>query len=544
MKELSLNEVLINGTLINKSSLYEHTTNSTQSLYNTLKTSFGPLGLDKMMINTVGDVTTTNDGATILSSLNVTDPFQKLVVNLSKQVDKEVGDGTTSVALLSALLVKEGNALKEKGLHQNFIVNGCKLAYREICNFIKNVQISIENKPENKQETKPESITKKIFENVIRTCLASKVANTEHLVDLLVKNYEKRTNFLKMKGSITDSVALNGFGLNCRRASERMPEQVQNAKIICIDFDLKKIRLPMNVLVTVNNPIELEKIKKKEESLILERVDKIIKSGVNVLLSTKGIDDLCVKRFEEGNVMAVKRVKYEDLEEIARLTNTIILRTMSDLEGNDMKLDDKEIGFGNNIGFSKKVNVEKMNDEEVIVIETEKFFTLLLKGSSGQLLDELERSMHDAVCVIQRLKENKYILPGGGAIECACYLLLKEFAASISSKECLAIDKYAEALLALPRLLASNAGFGDDLIAGVLKKQNEENNKKNDNFFYYGIDAENGTVQNNTENGIVEPSVIKLKSIRAATEAAISVIRIDEMIVLNEEKKEKVDECY
>ncbi|KAM0687328.1 chaperonin-containing T-complex alpha subunit Cct1 [Conglomerata obtusa] len=695
MHEHTQNDILYTGTTTSTATLLNTTTTSLTSLANVLRTSYGPLGLDKLTISPLGDVTITNDGRTILDQLHVDDPFQKMLVDLSARVDSEVGDGTTGVVLLAAELVKAGNEMRKKGLHAGFVVSGYKLAYREICKLIKDMQYDMnleyndfENNKIDKETIKNNNADKlnlkidtniknnindtnnckinnsnddknsnnvvnnnnasnnfvsdfnfndknALIKNIIRTCLSSKLANTEHLVNLMTNTSGKKINFLKTTGSSTDSFALKGFGLNCRRASALMPEKISNAKILCIDFDLKKVRLPMNVIVTCSDPREIEEIKKREESVIIERIEKIIHAGVNVLLSSKGIDDLCIRKLQEGNVMAVKRVKEEDLEEIARICGTTVLRTMSDLEGNDFISESNEginlinnkisnelknsqenvknsinctkenvknsincakenvknindctkenvknindcakdkdkninnctkendkVNSSNNIKDDTKTNnkttdkntkntknvyVEKLGDQEVIVIESDKFSTIILKGSSEQLLDEMERSMHDAQCVIKRLYENKYILPSGGAVECACYLFLKEYTTQINSKESLAIDKYADSLLSLPRLLSSNAGLGDELVAELLRKQSTENDKKSKDCFDYGLDCVTGTIGNNIKRGIVEPAIVKLKTIRAATEAAISVLRIDEMIVLGEEKKPERDLCH
>lgn len=653
MHEHTQNDILYTGTTTSTATLLTTTTTSLTSLANVLRTSYGPLGLDKLTISPLGDVTITNDGRTILDQLRVDDPFQKMLVDLSARVDSEVGDGTTGVVLLAAELVKAGNEMRKKGLHAGFVVSGYKLAYREICKLIKDMQYDMNleyndvknNKIDEKtfKDNNGDKLNLKIdtniknnnnitnnykinnsnddknsnnvvnnnnasnnfvgdsninfndknalIKNIIRTCLSSKLANTEHLVNLMTDTSGKKINFLKTTGSSTDSFALKGFGLNCRRASALMPEKISNAKILCIDFDLKKVRLPMNVIVTCSDPREIEEIKKREESVIIERIEKIIHAGVNVLLSSKGIDDLCVRKLQEGNVMAVKRVKEEDLEEIARICGVTVLRTMSDLEGNDFISESNEgiklinnknsnelkinqdndknsvnytkendkVNSSNNINDDTKTNnkttdkntnntknvyVEKLGDQELIVIESDKFSTIILKGSSEQLLDEMERSMHDAQCVIKRLYENKYILPSGGAVECACYLFLKEYTTQINSKESLAIDKYADSLLSLPRLLSSNAGLGDELVAELLRKQSTENDKKSKDCFDYGLDCVKGTIGNNIKRGIVEPAIVKLKTIRAATEAAISVLRIDEMIVLGEEKKPEKNLCH
>lgn len=521
MKEQSLTELQINGQVIKSESLQSLTTNSTSHLSTCIKTSYGPLGLDKIIINSLGDIITTNDGSTILNSLQNLDPIQKLMTNISSQIDKEIGDGTTTVVLLASSLIKYGNELK-KSVHQSVIVNGYKLAYKELINFFKNIQIKGDNE---------------IFKNVLKTALSSKILNVESdfFAGLLYKNFDKKMKFLKAFGEgMKDSECLDGYALNCR-AETGSPKNIKNAKILCIDFDLQKIRMPLNVNIKLTNVEEVENIKKMEERIILERVGKIIKSGVNVVLSTKGIDDLCSKKLVQSGIMAVKRVKDEDLQEIASILNVSVLRTLSDMDGND------QVG---NIGYSDLVSVKEYDEKDVIFIKNKLFSTIVLRGSNEQMLDEMERSMHDAICVLKRIKESKDILPGGGAVECASYLYLKEFIETISSKEYVAISKFGDAMLDLIKNIISNAGLGDEILADLLRQQSSGNSKGDKKCFELGLDVVKGVVQNNVKMGIVEPAVIKMKCLRAATEIAVSVLRIDEMIVLNEEKKEKRDECH
>lgn len=518
MQGHSFTNIHINGTTLNKDQLNQRIEQKVTQIYTILKTSFGPLGLDKILVNSLGDVTITNDGATILKNLNIDDPFQKLMVNLSTQVDTEVGDGTTTTVLFSALLIKHALELKNSyNLHSSTIINGYKMAYKCVMNFIRSINLEAD------------------VQSVIKTCLSSKIVSceSEYFSKLLADSSSKSISFLKIYGeSMRDSEVLNGFGLNCTIDNE-MVQNVNNAKIMLIDFDLQKARMPLNVLVTLKDVEKIEGIKKMEEKIALDRIEKIVKSGVNVVLSTRGIDDLCTKKLIQNNIMGVKRVKREDLQEISKLLGVSIIRTMSDLEGSDSV---------ESIGTSENVSVKAYDDKKLILISTKKHSTFILKGASEQILDEMERSLHDAVCVIKRIKQSKNVLPGGGAMETASYLYLKEFLSSISSKEYIAINKFSEALLDLVRIIISNAGLSDDLLSELLRLQHEK--YKDKNFYEYGIDAVAGKVQNNVKEGIVEPAAIKLKAFRVAVEAAITIIRIDEMITVNDEKMEKMDDCH
>lgn len=509
------------------SNLHTHINNVLTHLHSILRTSIGPFGFDKVLVDTFGNITTTNDGATILSSLKISDPFQQLICGLAKQVDSEVGDGTTTTALLAYLFVRNGLELKKEGLHTSTIVSGYTLAYKEIVNFIKSLQTSAD------------------LLSVVRTCISSKVMNDwfdnlsrkekrtveeSKILDIFLGKKDKIGILKRIGRSMEDSKVLDGIAINCRAQG---PRSLKHAKIICIDFDMKKTRMPLTVSITLNSPEDVEKVKQSELKVVMDRADKMIKSGVNVVLSTKGFDDAVLRKFHSNNIMTVRRIKKEDIEEVANILNIQVTRTLSDMEGNDSVL-------GTAVS---DVHVEELDEQEVVVIGSKKYATLLLRGSSEALLDEMERSIHDARCMISRFKESKAVLPGGGAIECASYLYLQEFKESISSRETAAISKYAEALLDLPRLIISNAGYNDDLLAELLRVQSEGNAKSNKEAFLYGIDAESGKVQNQIKAGIVEPAVVKLKAIRAATEAAISVLRIEEMIVVEKEAEMERETC-
>lgn len=515
-----------NATLTD-SALHSHINNALTQLHAILRTSIGPFGFDKVLVDTLGNITTTNDGATILSSLKINDPFQQLVCSLAKQVDNEVGDGTTTTALLAHLFVKNGLELKKEGLHTSTIVCGYKLAYKEIMNFVKSLQ------------------TKADLLSVVRTSVSSKVVNEwfdnlsrkekrtveeNKLLDIFLGKKEKIGILKRVGKSMEDSKVLEGFAINCRAQG---PKNIKGAKILCIDFEMKKTRLPLTVTITLTSPEEIENVKKAEEKVVMDRANKIIKSGVNVVLSTKGFDECVLRKFHSHNIMTVRRIKKEDLEEVATLLNIQLTRTLSDMEGNDSV-------FGTGLS---DVFVEELDGEEVVVVASKKYATLLLRGSSEALLDEMERSLHDARCMISRFKESKAVLPGGGAIECASYLYLQEFKESISSRETAAISKYADALLDLPRLILTNAGYNDDLLAELLRVQSEGNAKSDKEAFLFGIDAISGKVQNQIKGGIVEPAVVKLKAIRAATEAAISVLRIEEMVIVEKEVEMERETC-
>ncbi|EJW01740.1 hypothetical protein EDEG_03737 [Edhazardia aedis USNM 41457] len=540
MTELSLEQLHINGTISKGSSLTSEITSKVINLFKPVSTSFGPLGLDKMIINGIGDVTTTNDGATLVSNLFVTDPFQKMIVNLANQQDKEVGDGTTTVVLLACELIRTGNLLK-KTLSTNVIIQGFKIAYRECVKFIKLRQKDVGK------------LDQKVLQNIVKTTIRSKIIGQEidFFSDLIsscfVKNsvVEPRV-FKSFGGSMVDSAIFDGFLVNCRpeKSSENHGENTLKlkggVKFVCIDFELQKTKMPLNVNVDLKDVREVENVRKAEENITKEKLDAIIKSNVHVVLTTKGADDMSLRILDQHSIMVIKRCKLEDLEEMCKIFGIPLIRTLSDLSGNNSLTE-------NMIGTTEFVKILDFEENKVMVqFHSKKAAAIVLKGSNEQLLDEMERSVHDALCILKRTKESKFVVASGGAIECALFLYLQDFIASISSREHVSISKYAEALLTLPRLIAENAGLDSDkVLAEILQVQSKLNDLNKNECFDFGMDlTDEYLVKNNMERGIFEPAVVKIKAIRAATEAAISVLRIDEMIVLNPEKKPIADECH
>jgi len=284
-------------------------------------------------------------------------------------------------------------------------------------------------------------------------------------------------------------------------------------------------------VVNVTEPTKLDAIVQKESDLIKDKIDLILKSGANVILTTKGIDDLCLKYFVEAGAMAVRRCKKEDLKHIAKATGATMQLTLTDLEG-DESFD------AANLGFAEEVVQERLADEELILIKgckNSKTASVILRGPNSFMLDEMERSLHDAICIVKRTLESKAVVPGGGAVEAALSIYLENFATTLGSREQLAIAEFAEALLVIPKILAVNAAHdATDLVARLRAYHNtaQTNDRKKD-LSMCGLDLIDGKVRNNLKAGVLEPAMSKVKAIQFATEAAITILRIDDVITLN-----------
>ncbi|CAH8355533.1 unnamed protein product [Eruca vesicaria subsp. sativa] len=511
-----------------------------QTVSNIVKTSLGPVGLDKMLVDDIGDVTITNDGATILRMLDVEHPSAKVIVELAELQDREVGDGTTSVVIVAAELLKRANELVRNKIHPTSIISGYRLAMREACKYI-----------EEKLVTKVEKLGKIPLINCAKTTMSSKLisGDSDFFANLVVdavlsvkmtnqrgeiKYPIKGINILKAHGqSARDSYLLNGYALNTGRAAQGMPLRVSPAKIACLDFNLQKTKMQLGVQVVVNDPRELEKIRQREADMTKERIEKLLKAGANVILTTKGIDDMALKYFVEAGAIAVRRVRKEDMRHVAKATGATLVTTFADMEG-------EETFDSAHLGSADEVVEERIADDDVVLIKgtkTSSAVSLILRGANDYMLDEMERALHDALCIVKRTLESNTVVAGGGAVEAALSVYLEHLATTLGSREQLAIAEFADALLIIPKVLAVNAAKDATELVAKLRAYHHTAQTKADKKHYssMGLDLVNGTIRNNLEAGVIEPAMSKVKIIQFATEAAITILRIDDMIKLVKE---------
>jgi len=521
-------------------------TTAVQAIANIVKTSLGPQGLDKMLVDEIGDICITNDGATILRQLEVEHPAAQVLVELAHLQDREVGDGTTSVVILAGELLKRATELIKNKIHPSTILNGYKMAMRESTKYITD-----------KLSLKVADLGTDAMVSVARTSMSSKLigSESEFFATMAVKACNhvktesgkvpvKNIHIMKAHGqSSLETKFFEGYVLQTSRVSQQMKQRVDGVKVACLDMNLNKFRLGMGTMVQIDDPKNLEKVRQKEMDILKERINAITASGANLILTTKALDDMAAKYLVEAGAMGLRRVEKADMRRIARLTGATIVTTFAQNDGTEAF--DKS-----SLGELESVYEEAVGDNDFVFLKAVKnknsSCSIVLRGANEYMLDEIDRSLHDSLCVIKRTMESGTIVAGGGAVEVALNIYLENFAAKLSTKEQIAISEFADALLVIPKVLSVNAVQDSaELVAKLRVLHNavqnaDQGDDKYKNVEFTGLDLLEGKVRDNLKAGVLEPAISKIKSIKFATEAAMTIIRIDDMIRLAPEEEEQM----
>ena len=493
-----------------------------------VRSTLGPKGMDKMLVDSMGDIIITNDGATILDELDVEHPAAKLVIQVSKSQDKEVGDGTTSAVVIAGELLKRGEELLNKKIHGTRIVQGYKKAAAKAQELLKEISI------------KADINDKELLKKIAKTALNSKgVTNArEHIAELAVDAAlavkEERdgeiivdlenVKILQRQGkSLSESKLVKGITLDKEVLHHDMPKDVTNAKIALIDANIEIEKTEFDAEIRITDPTSIQSFLNNEEKMLREMVDKIANTGANVLICQKGIDDMAQHFLAKKGILAVRRVKKSDMEKLARATGGRVVSNIDELSADDL-------------GEAGHVYHEKIGEDDYVFVEeckNPRAVTVILRGANKYTTDEAERAFTDALSVVRDVIEDGYVLPGGGASEIELSLKLREFANTVKGKERLAIEAFAEALEIIPVTLAENAGFDPiDKLNAIIAAHGS--GKK-----YHGLDVYTGEINDMIKVGVVEPIRVKLQAIKSASEAAEMVLRIDDVIATKPSKDEE-----
>ncbi|MFA4878035.1 MAG: thermosome subunit alpha [Methanoregula sp.] len=481
-----------------------------------VRSTLGPRGMDKMLIDGIGEITITNDGVTILKEMDIEHPAAKMIVEVAKTQDAEVGDGTTTSVIIAGELLKNAEGLLAQSVHPTVIAEGYRMAAARALVILDGIAITI--KPTDTAMLKKiagtaltgknaEAFKDKLCDIIVRA--VTSVVDPDGKADLAHINVEK-----KVGSSVDDSELIEGMVIDKERAHPSMPESVKNAKILLLNTALEFKKTDTNAKINMSTPEQVQAFLDEEEHMVHVMVDKVVKSGATVLFCQKGIDDVAQHYLTKAGILAIRRVKKSDCENLARATGATIVNTIDSITAKDL-------------GTAGLVEERKVSGGEMIFIskcKNPKAVSIIVRGGTEHVVDELERAIHDALMVVSVVVEGKKIVAGGGAPETELSLRLREYAASVGGRVQLAIEAFAAAMEVIPRTLAENAGLNAiDLLVDM--RAAHEAGKKT-----FGVDADAKKPTDMLKLGVVEPLRVKTQAISSAAEAAVMILRIDDII--------------
>ncbi|MEM3736630.1 MAG: thermosome subunit beta [Candidatus Bathyarchaeia archaeon] len=491
-----------------------------------LRSTLGPRGMDKMLVDSLGDVTVTNDGATILKEIDVQHPAAKMMVEAAKAQDTVAGDGTTTVVVITTELLKKAEELLDQNIHPTVIVAGYKKAADKALQIMDEIAMPV--------DVNDRAMLTKVASTSIRSKAISSARGsiTDIAIDAVKQIVEKRgdtyfadveqVQVVKKAGeSLSSTKLIKGIIIDKEVVHPAMPKKVENAKILLLDFPLEIEKTDMSAEIRIKDPRQMKAFLDEETKMLKEMVDKVKATGANVLLCQKGIDDVAQHFLAKEGIMAVRRIKGSDVQKIARATGA---KVANSLEG----------VTSNYLGYADLVEERKFGDDKLVFIEgckDPKSVAIFLRGGLERFVDEAERAFHDALCVVADVYERPKIVAGGGAIETEVAKRLRDYAAQVGGREQLAIEAFAESIEGIPRTLAENAGLDPIDIIVSLRAAHEKAEG-----LWHGVDVFKGKVVDMMEAGVVEPLKVKEQALKSAVEAASMILRIDDVITAERTK--------
>jgi len=499
----------------------------------TMRTTLGPRGMDKMLVTSIGDVTITNDGATIMKELDVQHPAAKMLVEVAKTQDNEVGDGTTTSVVLAGELLGKAEKLIEQDVHPTAIIDGYKRAAEKAEEILSTLAKKIDINDD------------KVLVDVATTAMRSKgvAAAREHFAKIAVgairQIMEKSPDgkvkadidlvkVIKKHGrSLDETELVKGIVIDKEVAYPQMPKRVENAKVALLNAKLEIEKTEFDAKINIESPEQMKLFLEEEERILKEMVDQIVKAGANVVFCEKGIDDLALHFLAKRNVLAVKNLSSGDMEKLAKATGGKIVANVKDL-GSDA------------LGEAKLVEEVKIGDSKLVYVrdcKNPRAVTVVIRGGTEHVVDEADRSFHDALCVVRNAVEDGQIVSGGGSTEAEVAKQLREYAGKVGGRGQLAIEAFTEAIEAIPVTLAENAGLDPiDIMVALRAKHAQPNGQS------FGVDVFSGEIRDMHEMKVLEPLRVKTQVVKSATEAACMILKIDDVVAakgLKEEKKEE-----
>ena len=490
-----------------------------------VKTSLGPKGMDKMLVDSFGDVTITNDGATMLKEMDVQHPAAKMMVEVSKTQDDEVGDGTISVVVLTGELLGKAVNLMDIKIHPTVIIDGYRDAQEQSLKFLEKIAITVKPKDG------------KMLKKIAMTSMASKLisSHSDYLSDVAVNailqvaeesnsSWKVDLDMVKIEkkpgGSITDTIMIEGLVIDKKVAHSDMPKSIKNAKIGLLNAAMEIEKTEFDSKISIETPDQMQAYLDQEEKMLRDMVKKAKIAGINVLLCQKGIDDMVQHFLAREGIMAAHRLKKSDMEALAKATSAKVVSNVEELSATDA-------------GYAASVEEKKIGDDKLIFIEgckNPKAVSILIRGGTQRIVDEAERSIHDALCVIKDVVEDPRVVVGGGAPEVEVARKLRDYAEKLKGRERLAVVAFADALEVIPMTLAENAGM--DPIDAMAELQSRHANGEK----WVGIDGINGKITDMQTLNVYEPMAVKTQAIKSSTEASTMLLKIDDVIASSKSK--------
>jgi len=494
----------------------------------TVKSALGPKGMDKMLVDSLGDVTITSDGRTILDEMEVEHPAAKMMVEVAKTQDEEVGDGTTTSVIVAGELLGKAEDLINKNIHPSVIIEGYGKAAEKALETLEKIAIPVE------------PTDKEFLKKVAMTSMASKIVseNKEQLAEIAVEAVlnvaqkvgdEYRVDLddimveKKPGESITDTKLIKGIVLDKEVVHSGMPKRVRNAKIALLESALEVKKTEFDAKINIDHPEQMEAFLREEEQMLREMVEKVAATGANVVICQKGIDDMAQHFMARKGILAVRRAKKSDMEKLSKATGGKIATNLEDLSKEDL-------------GYAELVEERKIGDDKMVFVEgckNPRSVAILIRGGTERIVDEAERSLHDALCVVRDVIREPKVLVGGGAPELEIARVLRDYAESLPGREQLAVQKFAEAIESVPLTLGENAGLDPIDILSELRARHEKGEK------WAGVDVLGGKVKNMEKLEVYEPLAVKKQVIKSATEAARMILKIDDVIAAGKMKAPK-----